>query len=178
MNRSCIDSIVNKSEQMQKDGTGRKKAEAIIWYQDHAYEMLPSAYHGYRNLFLNWCCMTDDDPYGYKIPCDKDMPFDDLITNFRKWCDLVSKFGDTSMLDKLEENTDETDKIYTTLVRLVHNFINRTKAISLTTEEIAEIVLERMADYYDNIYFRSSMTVEEELLDSLIYHLCDNHATA
>ena len=176
MDRSCIDSIVNKSEQMQKDGTGSLKVEAIIWFQDHAYTLLPSAYHGYRNLFLTWCCT--EDPARIEIPCDKDTLYDDLISNFRKWCDLVSKFGDTSMLDKLEENTDETDKIYTTLVRLVHNFINRTKAIRLTTEEIAEIVLERMADYYDNIYFRSSMTVEEELLDSLIYHLCDNHATA
>ena len=179
MDRSRTEMIVNKSEQMQKDGTGSLKVEAIIWFQDHAYEMLPSAYHGYRNLFLNWCCMTDDDPHNrIEIPCDKDTLFREYISNFRKWCDLVSKFGDTSMLDKLEENTDETDKIYTTLVRLVHNFINRTKAISLTIEEIAEIVLERMADYYDNIYFRSSMTVEEELLDSLIYHLCDNHATA
>lgn len=176
MDRSRTEMIVNKSEQMQKDGTGRKKAEAIIWFQDHAYGMLPSEYYGYRNLFLTWCCM--EDPNRIEIPCDKDMLYDDLISNFRRWCDLVSKFGDVSMLDKLEENTDETDKIYTTLVRLVHNFINRTKAISLTIEEIAEIVLERMADYYDNIYFRSSMTVEEELLDSLIYHLCDNHATA
>lgn len=178
MDKSYIDMIVNNVKQMQKDGTDRKKAEAIIWYQDHAFGMLPSEYQEYKNLFLTWCCMTDDDPYGYIIPCDKEMPFDDLITNFKKWCDLVSKFGDLSMLDKLEENADETDKIFTTLVRLVHSFINRTKAISLTTEEIAEIVLERMADYYDNIYFRSSMTVEEELLDSLIYHLCDNHATA
>ena len=176
MDKSCIDTIVSRAEQMMKDGTGYKKAETIIWFQDHAYTLLPSAYHEYRNLFLTWCCM--EDPNRIEIPCDKDTLFREYISNFRKWCDLVSKFGDTSMLDKLEENTDETDKIYTTLVRLVHNFINRTKAISLTIEEIAEIVLERMADYYDNIYFRSSMTVEEELLDSLIYHLCDNHATA
>lgn len=176
MDRSRTEMIVNKSEQMQKDGTGYKKAETIIWFQDHAYTLLPSAYHGYRNLFLTWCCT--EDPTRIEIPCDKDMLYDDLISNFRRWCDLVREFGDISMLDTLEKNVDETDKIFVTLVRLVHNFINRTKAISLTTEEIAEIVLERMADYYDNIYFRSSMTVEEELLDSLIYHLCDNHATA
>lgn len=176
MDRSRMEMIVNKSEQMQKDGTGRKKAEAIIWYQDHAYSLLPSAYHGYRNLFLTWCCM--EDPDRIEIPCDKDTFFREYISNFRKWCDLVSKFGDTSMLDRLEANTDETDKIFVTLVRLVHSFIKRTKAISLTTDEIAEIVLERMADYYDNIYFRSSMTILEELMDSLICQLCDNHAAA
>ncbi len=176
MDRSRMEMIVNKSEQMMKDGTGRKKAEAIIWFQDHAYTLLPSAYHGYRNLFLTWCCT--EDPARIEIPCDKDTLYDDLISSFRRWCDLVSKFGDTSMLDKLEENTDEADKIFVTLVRLVHSFLNQTKAIRLTTEEIADIVLERMSDYYENICFRSSMTVEEELLDSLIYHLCDNHATA
>lgn len=179
MDRSCIDSIVNKSEQMQKDGTGHKKAEAIIWFQDHAFGMLPSEYQEYKNLFLNWCCMEDDDPYNrYKIPCDKDMPFDDLITNFKKWCDLVSKFGDTSMLDTLEENADETDKIFVTLVRLVHTFIQATKAIHLTAQEIADAVLKRMVDYYENIFFRSSMTIEEEVLDSLIHQFCGNHATA
>ena len=179
MDRSCIDSIVNKSEQMQKDGTGRKKAEAIIWYQDHAYGMLPSEYQEYKNLFLTWCCMEDDDPYNiYKIPCDKDMPFDDLITNFKKWCDLVSKFGDLSMLDKLEENADETDKIFITLVRLVHTFIQATKATHLTSEEIADAVLKRMVDYYEHICFRSSMTIEEEVLDSLIYQFCNSRATA
>lgn len=172
MDKSCMDTIVNKAKQMQKDGTGHKKAEAIIWYQDHAFGMLPSEYYGYRNLFLTWCCMTDDDPYGYKISCDKDMPFDDLITNFRKWCDLVRKFGDLSMLDKLEENADETDKIYTTLVRLVHTFIQATKAIHLTAEEIADAVLMRMVDYYEHISFRSIMTIEEEVLDSLIYQFC------
>lgn len=172
MDKSCMDTIVNKAKQMQKDGTGHKKAEVIIWYQDHAYGMLPSEYHGYRNLFLTWCCMDDGDPYRYKISCDKDMPFDDLITNFKKWCDLVSKFGDTSMLDTLEENTDETDKIFITLVRLVHTFIQGTKAIHLTAEEIADAILKRMVDYYEHIFFRSSMTIEEEVLDSLIYQFC------
>lgn len=48
MDRSCIDTIVNKSKQMQKDGTGHKKAEIIVWYQDHEYGMLPSEYHEYK----------------------------------------------------------------------------------------------------------------------------------
>lgn len=179
MDRSRMEMIVNKSKQMQKDGTGHKKAKAIIWYQDHAYGTLPSEYHGYRNLFLNWCCMEEDEPYyRIKIHCDKDMPFDDLITNFKKWCDLVSKFGDTSMLDKLEENADETDKIFVTLVRLVHTFIQATKVIHLTAEEIADAVLKRMVDYYEHICFRSSMTIEEEVLDSLIYQFRDSQATA
>ena len=177
MDRSCIDTIVNKSKQMQKDGPGHKKAETIIWFQDHEYGMLPSEYHEYKNLFLTWCCMDDDDPYRYKIPDDKDMPFDDLISNFRKWCELVSKFGDLSMLDSLEENTDETDKIFVTLVRLVHTFAQATK-IHLTSEEIADAVLKRMVDYYEHICFRSSMTIEEEVLDSLIYQFCDTRATA
>lgn len=176
MNRSRMEMIVNKSEQMQKDGTGRKKAEAIIWFQDHAYGMLPSEYHGYRNLFLTWCCMEDPDRIG--IPCDKDTLFREYISNFRKWCDLVSKFGDTSMLDSLEKNVDETDKIFVTLVRLVHNFLKQTKAIHLTSDEIADIVLERMADYYENIYFRASMTIVEELMGSFVYQLRGTYATA
>lgn len=176
MDRSRTEMIVNKSEQMQKDGTGYKKAETIIWFQDHAYTLLPSAYHGYRNLFLTWCCT--EDPTRIEIPCDKDMLYDDLISNFRRWCDLVSKFGDLSMLDKLEENVEEADKIFVTLVRLVHSFLNQTKAIRLTTEEIADIVLERMADYYENIYFRASMTIEEELMKSLVYQLRDTYASA
>lgn len=177
MDRSCMEMIVNKAKQMQKDGTGHKKAEAIIWYQDHEYGMLPPEYHEYKNLFLAWCCM-DDDPHGYKIPCDKDMPFDDLITNFKKWCNIVREFGDLSMLDTLEKNTDETDKIFVTLVRLVHTFIQETKAVNLTAEEIADAVLKRIAEYYENICFRSSMTIEEEVLQSLIYQFCDNRAMA
>lgn len=176
MDRSRMEMIVNKSEQMQKDGTGRKKAEAIIWFQDHAYTLLPSAYHGYRNLFLTWCCM--EDPDRIEIPCDKDTLFREYISNFRKWCDLVSKFGDTSMLDSLEKNVDETDKIFVTLVRLVHNFLKQTKVIHLTSDEIADIVLERMADYYENIYFRASMTIAEELMQSLVYQLRGTYVTA
>ncbi len=30
MDRSCMEMIINKAKQMQKDGTGHKKAEAII----------------------------------------------------------------------------------------------------------------------------------------------------
>ncbi len=56
--------------------------------------------------------------------------------------------------------------------------IQRTKVIHLSTEEIADAVLKRMVDYYEHICFRSSMTIEEEVLDSLIYQFCDNHATA
>lgn len=178
MDRSCMEMIVNKAKQMQKDGTGHKKAEAIIWYQDHEYGMLPPEYHEYKNLFLAWCCIDDDNPHGYKIPCDKDMPFDDLITNFKKWCNIVREFGDLSMLDTLEKNTDETDKIFVTLVRLVHTFIQETKVVNLTAEEIADAVLKRMAEYYENIYFRSSMTIEEEVLQSLIYQFCNNRAMA
>lgn len=44
MDRSCIDTIVNKSKQMQKDGTGHKKAEIIVWYQDHEYGIIPFLY--------------------------------------------------------------------------------------------------------------------------------------
>ncbi len=176
MDRSCMEMIINKAKQMQKDGTGHKKAEAIIWYQDHEYGMLPPEYHEYKNLFLAWCCMDDDNPHGYKIPCDKDMPFDDLITNFKKWCELVSKFGDTSMLDRMEENADETDKIFVMLVRLVHTFAQGTKVIHLTSDEIADAILKRMVEYYENICFRSSMTIEEEVLDSLIYQFSTNHA--
>ena len=177
MDRSCIDKIIKKSKQMQKDGTGYKKAEIIVWYQDHEYGMLPSEYHEYKNLFLTWYCMEEDDSHRYKIPDDKDMPFDDLISNFRKWCDLVSKFGDVSMLDSLEKNTDETDKIFVTLVRLIHTFA-QAKKIHLTAEEIANAVLKRMVDYYEHICFRSSMTIEEEVLDSLIYQFCGTRATA
>ena len=177
MDRSCIDKIIKKSKQMQKDGTGYKKAEIIVWYQDHEYGMLPSEYHEYKNLFLTWCCMEEDDSHRYKIPCDKDMPFDDLIANFRKWCDLVRKFGDLSMLDSLEKNTDETDKIFVTLVRLIHTFA-QAKKIHLTAEEIANAVLKRMVDYYEHICFRSSMTIKEEVLDSLIYQFCGTRATA
>ncbi len=120
--------------------------------------------------------MDDDNPHGYKILCDKDMPFDDLITNFKKWCELVSKFGDMSMLDRMEENADETDKIFVMLVRLVHTFAQGTKVIHLTSDEIADAVLKRMVEYYENICFRSSMTIEEEVLDSLIYQFSTNHA--
>lgn len=177
MDRSCIDKIIKKSKQMQKDGTGHKKAEIIVWYQDHEYGMLPSDYHAYKNLFLTWCCMEDDDSHRYKIPDDKDMPFNDLIANFRKWCDLVRKSGNLSMLDTLEKNVDETDKIFVTLVRLIHTFAQATK-IHLTSEEIADAVIKRMVDYYEHICFRSSMTIEEEVLDSLIYQFCDTRATA
>lgn len=176
MDKSCIDTIVSRAEQMMKDGTGYKKAETIIWFQDHAYTLLPSAYHGYRNLFLTWCCT--EDPTRIEIPCDKDTLYGDLISNFRRWCDLVSKFGDLSMLDKLEENVDETDKIFVTLVRLVHNFLKQTKVIRLTTEEIADIVLARMVDYYENICFRAGMTIEEELMQSLVCQLRGTYATA
>lgn len=176
MDRSRTEMIVNKSEQMQKDGTGSLKVEAIIWFQDHAYEMLPSAYHGYRNLFLNWCCM--ENPNRIEIPCDKDMLYDDLISNFRRWCDLVREFGDLSMLDTLEKNVDETDKIFVTLVRLVHNFLKQTKVIHLTSDEIADIVLARMVDYYENICFRAGMTIEEELMQSLVCQLRGTYATA
>ena len=176
MDKSCIDTIVSRAEQMMKDGTGYKKAETIIWFQDHAYTLLPSAYHGYRNLFLTWCCM--EDPDRIEIPCDKDMLYDDLISNFRRWCDLVREFGDLSMLDKLEENTDETDKIFVTLVRLVHNFLKQTKVIHLTSDEIADIVLARMVDYYENICFRAGMTIEEELMQSLVCQLRGTYATA
>lgn len=138
--------------------------------------MLPPEYHEYKNLFLAWCCMDDDNPHRYKILCDKDMPFDDLITNFKKWCELVSKFGDMSMLDRMEENADETDKIFVMLVRLVHTFAQGTKVIHLTSDEIADAVLKRMVEYYENICFRSSMTIEEEVLDSLIYQFSTNHA--
>lgn len=176
MDKSCIDTIVSRAEQMMKDGTGYKKAETIIWFQDHAYTLLPSAYHGYRYLFLTWCCM--EDPDRIEIPCDKDTLFREYISNFRRWCDLVSKFGDTSMLDKLEENTDETDKIFVTLVRLVHNFLKQTKVIHLTSDEIADIVLARMVDYYENICFRAGMTIEEELMQSLVCQLRGTYATA
>lgn len=176
MDRSRTEMIVNKSEQMQKDGTGYKKAETIIWFQDHAYTLLPSAYHGYRNLFLTWCCT--EDPNRIEIPCDKDMLYDDLISNFRRWCDLVREFGDLSMLDTLEKNVDETDKIFVTLVRLVHNFLKQTKVIHLTSDEIADIVLARMVDYYENICFRAGMTIEEELMQSLVYQLRGTYVTA
>ena len=176
MDKSCIDTIVSRAEQMMKDGTGYKKAETIIWFQDHAYTLLPSAYHGYRNLFLTWCCM--EDPNRIEIPCDKDMLYDDLISNFRRWCDLVREFGDLSMLDTLEKNVDETDKIFVTLVRLVHNFLKQTKVIHLTSDEIADIVLARMVDYYENICFRAGMTIEEELMQSLVCQLRGTYATA
>lgn len=176
MDRSRTEMIVNKSEQMMKDGTAYKKAEIVIWFQDHAFRVLPSAYHGYRNLFLTWCCT--EDPTRIEIPCDKDTLFHEYISNFRRWCDLVSKFGDLSMLDTLEKNVDETDKIFVTLVRLVHNFLKQTKVIHLTSDEIADIVLERMVDYYENIYFRASMTIAEELIQSLVYQLRGTYATA
>lgn len=178
MDRSCMEMIVNKAKQMQKDGTGHKKAEAIIWYQDHEYGMLPPEYHEYKNLFLAWCCMDDDDPHKTEISCDNDTIFREHISNFHRWCELVSKFGDTSMLDTLEKNADETDKIFVTLVRLVHTFIQGTKVIHLTSDEIADAVLKRMVEYYENICFRSSMTIEEEVLDSLIYQFSTNHAMA
>ena len=82
-----------------------------------------------------------------------------------------------SMLDSLEENTDETDKIFVSLVRLIHTFA-QAKKIHLTAKEIANAVLKRMVDYYEHICFRSSMTIEEEVLDSLIYQFCGTRATA
>lgn len=114
----CIDRIIKKSKEMRKDGTGLMKAGLITWYQDHAYEYLPHCYIRYRNLFVQRYC--DADLHKSDLLIDRDCLFEGFINNFREWCELVEKIGGLSVLDKMEDEVEETDKIFLTLVRQVH----------------------------------------------------------
>ena len=60
----------------------------------------------------------------------------------------LNRWHITKKTDVKTINTDETDKIFVTLVRLIHTFA-QAKKIHLTAEEIANAVLKRMVDYYE-----------------------------
>lgn len=166
---SCIDRIIKKSKEMREDGTGLVKAELIIWHQDHAYEFLPNRYIGYRNLFINWCCK--EDLHESDLLDGKESLFESFIVTFGKWCELVDRIGGLPLLDNMEASADETDKIFVTLIRQVHTVTRRAEEICWTVEETADNVLSHMENYYENIGFWSSMTVEEDMLDCLMFQI-------
>lgn len=176
MDRNCINKIIKKSKEMRKDGTGYVKAELITWYQDHAYEYLPQCYINYKNLFVQRYC--DADLHKYDLLIDRDFLFKGFINNFKEWCELVEKISGFSILDKMEDEVEVTDKIFLTLIRQVHTFTRRAKEICWSVEEIADNVLYHMEDYYGSISCHPGMTIEEDLLDCLMFHIPDYYATA
>lgn len=153
-----------------------RKIELILWYQDHAGEFLLQRYLKYKNLFVQRYCKRRTFDF-CDSKDDKDVVFKLYIKDFKEWCEQFDKNDDLSRLDSMENNIEEREKTFLKLVREVHIFMRHRKEIAWSVKEIADGVLCHMAEYEKNNH-PVGMTIEEDLLDCLMYNIPDYQKTA
>lgn len=168
---------VDVSEKSKDYITEYIKAELIIWFQDHAGEFLLQKYLKYKNLFVQRYC---EKRFLGCCDCtkeDKDVVFKSFIGDFKEWCEQFEKNEDLSSLDIMENNIAEREKTFLNLVREVHIFTRHREEIAWSVKEIADGVLCHMAEYEKNNH-PVGVTIEEDLLDCLMYNISGYQKTA
>lgn len=164
---SNIDDILEKTECMKQNiELSIAEAELAIWYQDNAYRFIPQRYLKYKNLFVDQYLSENLTGVGFHLA--KDETLAEFAKIFTKWCAFIDKTIGASVLDKLDADVEEADKIFIGLVRQVNIFLRYREDIEWPTEQIASNVIDHMLDYYGNIAWRSGVTIEEDLLDCLM----------
>lgn len=155
-----------------------RKAELILWYQDHAWEFLPQRYlDHYKNLFVQRYCEKRFWEFCDCTKEDMDVVFKSFIEDFNEWCDQFEKNDDLSRLDSMENSIEEREKTFLKLVREVHIFTRHRKEIAWSVKEIVDGVLCHMSEYEKNNH-PVGVTIEEDLLDCLMYNIPDYQKTA
>lgn len=168
---------VTVSEKSKDYITEYRKAELIIWFQDHAGEFLLQKYLKYRNLFVQRYCKQRFLELCDSIKDDTDIVFKFFARDFNEWCDQFEKNDDLSRLDSMENNIAEREKTFLNLVREVHIFTRHREEIAWSVKEIVDGVLCHMAEYEKNNH-PVGVTIEEDLLDCLMYNIPDYQKTA
>ena len=168
---------VTVSEKSKDYITEYRKAELIIWFQDHAGEFLLQKYLNYRNLFVQRYCKQRFLELCDSIKDDTDIVFKFFARDFNEWCDQFEKNDDLSRLDSMENNIAEREKTFLNLVREVHIFTRHREEIAWSVKEIVDGVLCHMAEYEKNNH-PVGVTIEEDLLDCLMYNIPDYQKTA
>ncbi len=166
----------NLSEKSKEYIMNYIKAELIIWYQDHAGEFLLQRYLKYKNLFIQRYYKKRFFEFCNSGKDDKNVVFKLFIEDFKEWCEQIEKNDGLSNLDVMEDNIEETEKIFLNLVRKVHIFTRHRKEIDWSVKEIADGVLCHMSEYEKNNH-PIGVTIEEDMLDCLMYNIQNYQGT-
>lgn len=154
------------TRRQQKDiETSSLIVEYTIRYQKYAFKFLPPCYIKYNNLFITYCKRKY---VGLWNRADVDGLFELFIRSFKNWCDEIVEDKGMSELERMENETDEIDKIFIRLVRML-NVVSwyKTKLANWSVKEIASNVLCHMYEYY-TINWQPGKTIEEDLIQCLL----------
>ena len=162
-----VEDILDEVKRMKQNiDLSIAEAELAIWYQDNAHRFVPPRYVKYKNLFV--ANFLSENLTGVGFYLSKDETLTEFAKIFAKWCTFIDETVGISVLDKLDADVAEADKIFITLVRQVNIFLRYRDDIEWPTEQIASDVIAHMLDYYGNITWHSDVTAEEGLLDYLM----------